>query len=276
MSKLTLSILVVTLILGIVNLRTSWNRRGFDDLVASEAARTAEVDTLRRRVGQLSRRLDDETARRITLEQRLAMSQPQALPQRAAIPIPEAPEPSPSERDVAAARPPTGFDPAPMIESGFDPRHVEAYSEEVDEYQLAQLELRDLATREGWVDSQRYERERRALRDRLAVSRASYGEDFADWVLFASGQPNRLRVGGVIAGSAGADAGLEAGDVVERYAGEGIRAFQDLRQLTTSGVAGESTEVEVRRRGQTVHLTIPRGPLGVSVEPVRREPPAPR
>ena len=40
--------------------------------------------------------------------------------------------------------------------------------------------------------------------------------------------------------------------------------LRDLNARTFEGTAGESVAVTVRRDGQTVHLTLPRGPIGIT------------
>jgi S1-C subfamily serine protease len=67
----------------------------------------------------------------------------------------------------------------------------------------------------------------------------------------------------VLASSPGERAGLKPGDEVVAYDGKRVFDLRDLNSLTFEGTAGESVTVSVRRDGQTVHLTMPRGPLGI-------------
>ena len=82
-------------------------------------------------------------------------------------------------------------------------------------------------------------------------------------MLYATDQPNRVRVSSVIGGSAAARAGLQPGDVIWAYGAERVFAPRDLRNATQSGVRGETIRVIVDRDGQRISMVVPRGPLGV-------------
>ena len=64
-------------------------------------------------------------------------------------------------------------------------------------------------------------------------------------------------------GSAAADNGLQANDVIYRYAGERVFNSRELRELTAAGFAGETVPVEVQRNGELLLFYLPRGPVGV-------------
>ena len=68
----------------------------------------------------------------------------------------------------------------------------------------------------------------------------------------------------VVNNSPAAKAGLKAGDEVVAYDGKRVFDLRDLNARTFEGTAGESVAVTVRRDGQTVHLTLPRGPIGIT------------
>ena len=86
-------------------------------------------------------------------------------------------------------------------------------------------------------------------------------------MLFATDQPNRVRVNSVIGGSAAELAGIRDGDMVLSYAGERVFKPVDLRRATQSGVRGERVRIVVDRSGERLYLTVPRGPLGVRMAP---------
>jgi S1-C subfamily serine protease len=77
----------------------------------------------------------------------------------------------------------------------------------------------------------------------------------------------------VLGGSAAAEAGLRAGDVVYAYGGERIFKPWSLVQSTQGGRSGESVEVEVQRGSERLRVTVPRGPLGVRIGRDIVEPP---
>lgn len=259
---------------GILVFAVDWNGATPEsDLVASERDDEA-VSRLTRRVDRLARRLDEEIARRETLEETLAGWASDRIANGA----------DPSERDAGAAGPHDfgssrspasrrrGFDSEMLVGAGFPRRDIEAYGEILDDVEMRRLALRDRATREGWLRTPRYVEERGMLSDELDATRESFGEEFYDWTLFASGRPNRLRIEGVIAGSPAAEVGLEAGDIVQRYAEARILSVDELQKLTTAGASGASTLIEVQRDGQLHRFYVPRGPLGVRLGMTQQEP----
>lgn len=278
MSKFPLALAALALLVaGILAFGPPWNG-------AAPAGEDLAVERLARRVEQLAQRLDRETADRQALEEILAgltadltQSFTQRLERdRESAGLSNESNPSRASRgeaSVARSGPQSaGFDRQALLEAGFSRRDVEAYNETLDDLEMQQLALRDQAVREGWLQTPRFLQEVHALTDELEASRESFGEEFADWALFASGVPNRVRISSVISGSPAAEAGIEAGDIVHRYAGSSVRAMDGLRNLTTAGAAGASTSIDILRDGQIRRMYLPRGPLGVRIEPVLQEP----
>jgi len=188
-------------------------------------------------------------------------------------PSPDRGAPGADDSGVGAAfSGPPRFDREALLAAGFDPRDVDAFRARLDAIQLAQLELRDRAAREGWAGSSRHLRESRELAAELADTREDFGDELYDWMLYTTGRPNRVRVSDVMRGSAAEEAGLARGDVFLSYAGSRVFAAQDLREGTTRGAAGETTPVEVVRDDELVRVLVPRGPLGVTLQPSAREP----
>jgi hypothetical protein len=171
------------------------------------------------------------------------------------------------------ARKPAGLDTAAIIAAGFEPTEVQAFRSQMDQIELERLYLRDVAAREGWLGTQRFREENRELSDSAEQVRAEFSEDLYDWMLYASGHPNRVGVAEVIAGSAAADAGVQAGDVILRYDDERVFDFRELRDRTRAGTAGDPTTVDLVRNGREISVTVPRGPLGGRLEPRAEEPP---
>ena len=94
--------------------------------------------------------------------------------------------------------------------------------------------------------------------------RSELGDDAYARYLEANGRPTAAQVGSVINGSPGENAGLQAGDQITSYAGQRVFNLNEVNNLTIQGSVGESVLLEVERAGQSVQLTIPRGPIGVS------------
>lgn len=164
------------------------------------------------------------------------------------------------------------FDANALVAAGFPEQTVRSFKESQDQIELDRLYLRDLAAREGWLGTPRFQEAERALADDPRATRAEYGDEFYDWMLFTTGHPNRVQVHEVITGSIAAEVGLRAGDVVLSYAGERVFSPVELRDATSGGTAGESITLDVVRDGRSMRVAVPRGPLGVRVEGVPLEP----
>jgi hypothetical protein len=159
-----------------------------------------------------------------------------------------------------------------LLDAGFTRREVAAFRTRIDDIQLERLYLRDRAAREGWLATRRYMEENRALDDQFFGARKEFGDELYDWAMYSTGHANRVQVTEVMEGSAAADAGLAPGDVIYSYADRRIFSGGELRDETTAGSAGETTPVDVVRDGESLRVYVPRGPLGVILEPSSQEP----
>lgn len=171
-----------------------------------------------------------------------------------------------------AADGPRPLDVDALVEAGFSAETVREFKSNLDQMELDRLYLRDIATREGWINSTRFREETEALRLDAGSTRAEYGDEFYDWMLYTTGHPNRVEVGSVMSGSAAEDVGLRDGDQVLSYDGERIFSPSELRDATIRGDPGALTPVEVIRNGRFVRLMVPRGPLGIRVDRSTVEP----
>lgn len=138
--------------------------------------------------------------------------------------------------------------------------------------ELDRLNLRDQASREGWMGSDRYREAINALSEESGSLREEIGDSAWDRYLHLTGEDNRVSVSSVIPGSAAEAAGLQPGDLIESYAGGQPFDFNDLRQATTEGEKGELVPVRVRRGDRLIDAWVPRGPLGVRLGMTRAEP----
>jgi hypothetical protein len=137
---------------------------------------------------------------------------------------------------------------------------------------LEQLELRDQAIREGWMNSDRYREELRRINAERVSMRDEIGADAYDRYLYETGRNNRVRVESLIPGSAGEASGLEPGDVIERYSDRSVLNVRDLRSATSEGERGELVPVMVRRGDERLEIWLPRGPIGIGLEATRLDP----
>jgi len=151
-----------------------------------------------------------------------------------------------------------------LVGAGFEPAAVEQIKSIRNDLQLQRLELRDRATREGWVGTDRYREERRELRGGAKL-RETLGDDEYDKLLLAEGRNNRVRVDSIIENSAADLAGLETGDIVIRYADKRVFSFRGLQRSTTEGDRDQPVAIQVQRNGELIDFVIPRGPMGVTL-----------
>jgi hypothetical protein len=138
--------------------------------------------------------------------------------------------------------------------------------------ELDRLDLRDQASREGWLNTDRYREAVRELNAERVSLRDELGAAAYDRYLYETGADNRVSVDSVIPGSAGDQSGMLPGDVIESYGDAQVLDFGDLRQATSDGERGELVPVQVRRAGGLVELWLPRGPIGIRLDSARVEP----
>ena len=161
------------------------------------------------------------------------------------------------------------FHDASLEKLGFAPGEVQRIRETWEYTVMEGLELETDRLRNGekgwWA----------AVRDRdwiEAQARESLGDSGYDAMLYAGGSRNRVILSEVIGASPGAAAGIEPGDELISYDGQRVFHPRTLKQLTTSGEAGEIVEIGVRRAGQPVRIFMPRGPIGARIVAETRAP----
>jgi len=215
-----------------------------------------EVAELR---GQLAERRDDSDVTRASRSER---NDPSAQRSRVA-----------SAHDAPGEeRRPPGIDVDTLVAAGFPEDRVRAFKEKIDQVELDRLYLRDVAAREGWLDTPRFREEDVDMGSVINEARNELGDDFYDWLLYSTGRPNRVRVGDVIAGSAAATAGLQPGDVILGYGEQRVFNPDELRSATSGGMAGDATAISVLRDGRERQVLVPRGPLGVRIDASSEQP----
>ena len=138
------------------------------------------------------------------------------------------------------------------------------------EYQ--RLELQNNISRNKGAASNEYRQQLRELNQNKISLRSELGDDAYDKYLFASQQNNRVKISSVMAGSPAESAGFASNDIILSYDNQNVLAWGDIRRLTLEGEIGSYTNVDVLRDGERMSLMIPRGTLGVQLEPVRLDP----
>lgn len=159
-----------------------------------------------------------------------------------------------------------------LVAAGVDPLNAEAYQAQEDQYQLARLDLIDLAEREGWRESDEFSRQIGQLEEQQPDLRSEIGDSAYDRFLFEAGRNNRVIVRSIISNSAAELAGVAVGDTIISYDLKRVFFVRELQNATREGRRGESTSITVVRDEQQTTLEVPRGPLGVTLGRARREP----
>lgn len=140
------------------------------------------------------------------------------------------------------------------------------------ELEFQQLELRDRAIRENYINTPRYFQQLRELNASATSLRDDIGSDAYDRYLYAAGQNNRVVVSSVMSGSPAEQSGLQKGDIIVRYNDEKIFNWNEIRQATAQGSRNEYIAVDIMRDGQVMNMVLPRGPLGVKLDSTRSNP----
>ena len=159
-----------------------------------------------------------------------------------------------------------------LIKGGIDPSLAEDIVRRKNSIELKRLALQDLATREGYLNTQQYFDELETINLNDISLRDELGDQRYDEYLFNSKQNNRIRISSVMLGSAAEQAGVQAGDVVISYDNTRMFSWQELKDATSEGRLGEYVSISIYRDGQIFSFSVPRGPLGVQLGATRLEP----
>ena len=153
-----------------------------------------------------------------------------------------------------------------LLAAGFSAQETDEIIRVVDENTLQRLALRYQAARGG--DAARsYRTELRALPDSRELVREQFGESAYDQYLYATGQPNRVVVTGVLERSSAQEAGLRAGDTLLHFDDQPVYALGDLIRISARGSEFERVPLQVLRGGELIEVSVPRGPLGINASP---------
>lgn len=188
-------------------------------------------------------------------------------PQVAAIPAEEPPAPEPTTIDYSKSE----LERA-LIAGGMDANKAADFKRRTDTLSMAEMYLRDQATREEWIDTPRYEEELASLKQQQVSIRDELGDDGYDKYLFALGQTNRVRVDDVMTDSPAAEAGLAPGDMILRYGDNRVFAPDELVAQTQQGEPGEMVTLVIIRQSELMTVQVPRGPLGLRINATQSSP----
>ena len=159
-----------------------------------------------------------------------------------------------------------------LIKGGIDPGSAEDIVRRKNAVELKRLELQDRATRNGYLNTQRYVDELEEINLSDVSLREELGDEGYDEYLFNSKQNNRVRITSVMLGSPAEQAGIEKGDIVLSYDNNRVFDWQELKGATAQGELGEYVSLSVYRNGEIYSFSVPRGTLGVQLGASRLAP----
>lgn len=159
-----------------------------------------------------------------------------------------------------------------LIRGGIDPSLAEDIVRRKNSIELKRLALQDRATRDDYLNTQRYYDELSETNKQDVTLREELGDQQYDEYLFNSKQNNRIRISSVMLGSAAEQAGIKKGDVVLSYNDTRMFTWQELKDATSEGQLGEYVSISIYRNGDIYSFSVPRGPLGMQLGSTRLEP----
>ena len=159
-----------------------------------------------------------------------------------------------------------------LIETGIPAEQAALIQARLDEYDLKQLYLQDLASREGWLNTARYGKEQREARNAYQELRLEIGDDAYDRMLYALGRNNRVVVRDIMQNSTAEQYDLRANDRIIEYDGRRVFTGHELNMLVTKGTSGVPVLLRVQRDEQQLEFYLPQGPIGIRLAASREQP----
>ena len=159
-----------------------------------------------------------------------------------------------------------------LIATGITAEQAALIQARLDEYDLQQLYIKDRASREGWLKTPRFNKERRQAQNGYRVLRAEIGDDAYDRMLYALGRVNRVVVRDTMQNSNAEQYGLRANDRIIEYDSQRVFTSQELNALVNQGAEGTLVLVRVQRDEQLLDLYLPPGPIGIRLASSRELP----
>jgi hypothetical protein len=251
---------------------TSESANPFSSTTTSTAETNEQYTQLKQTLDELQIQLNEEVDKRRKLERKIALLEDAVAiePEDSAGSAQTEPDSnaafsatSSPHQFSSASRDTNWFNEQALVEAGIDPGRVDYIKDAFEQAEMEKLYLRDQATREGWMGTERYRDAAREIADRTQSLRSELTTSEYDAYLYATGRPNRVLVSSVLGGSPAANAGIKAGDTILQYGNKRIYSWDDLTTATSEGSAETTVTVTVERNGQQQQVYVPRGPLGI-------------
>lgn len=159
-----------------------------------------------------------------------------------------------------------------LIKGGINPAIAEDIVRRKNSVELKRLELQDRASRDNYLNTQRYYDELAEINRQDISLREELGDELYDEYLYNSKQNNRISIVSVMLGSAAEQAGINNGDIVLSYDNKRMFSWQELKDATAEGQLGEYVSISIDRNGEIYSFSVPRGPLGIQLGSTRLTP----
>ncbi|HEY5602826.1 MAG TPA: PDZ domain-containing protein [Gammaproteobacteria bacterium] len=235
---------------------------------AFDATFDSKLAELEHAIQTLQETLQSETQKRRQLEQKVALldkgAQPDNNAQASGIADPA------SMRDAANSRQtgggnlnPNWFNEQALLDAGIDHAKVSYIKNVFEQSELDRLYIRDQATREGWMGTERFNNAVKEIADRSNALREQLSDNEYDAYLYAAGLSNRVIVESVLSNSPAGIAGIKSGDIILSYDNQRIYNWPDLTSATSQGTVNATVAVNIIRDNQQQLIYVPRGPLGI-------------
>ncbi len=145
-----------------------------------------------------------------------------------------------------------------FVEAGFRPDRAQWLLQREEELEMAALEARYQAARDGASEAEIAELTPSAL------LREELGDAEYERYLEGRGRPTTINVRDVLTNSPAEAAGLVPGDEIVAYNGKRVFDMSELNELTLESQPGEAVALEVLREGQHIQVYVAGGPVGIS------------
>ncbi len=150
-----------------------------------------------------------------------------------------------------------------LVSAGFSYPQAVDMKQRIDQVELDKLNLQHQATREGWINSERYLEALAELEARAFSFRDELDANAYDRYLYATGQNNRVNIDSIMEGSTAQQVGLSDGDTIMSYNGKRIYNWGELRSAIFNDSTGPMVPIVINRNGEAIEIYVPQGPLGV-------------
>ncbi len=155
---------------------------------------------------------------------------------------------------------------------GLDPYSVQTFKNTIEQGELELVDLQQQAMKEGWINSEAYQKKHADIIARKNELRQQMGDSEYDRSLYAAGKSNRLVVREVTHNSSASHAGIMPGDVILSYDGRKVYDWSDMRPVAGQKTNNEFVNLAIVRNGETITTRVSSGALGIQTSTLSQNP----